>query len=328
MRKSVAILSLTTGLFAASTAYLAWRLYGQDAVTSGGSSTVAHQDGMDPANISNVGRYDPQQRAQSAAASTDAPATTTTTPVPAAGAAPAPPAPVDHEREMIKAFAIQWLAKYDDPAKRGELLEESRTRLRRQYAALRDKLKLDSETYEQLLTVLAEQEIVPQERYLRCVADPGCDTKEMQRRSYPVDDRSAEISALLGENMDEFTNYRDSMGDRETVAQLRGRLSEANALRDEQAEKLVAALRDENKRFMTDAAQRGQTVSGWGTPMGMLYFSGDSNSADQRLSDAAAYSRRLRERAATVLTTQQLAVFSQIQDELLAAMRATMRSPS
>jgi hypothetical protein len=35
----------------------------------------------------------------------------------------------------------------------------------------------------------------------------------------------------------------------------------------------------------------------------------------------------MRQRAATVLTPQQLAVFSQIQDELLGAMRATMRSP-
>jgi len=323
MRKTVTVLSLTTGLLAASTLYLAWRLYGAPSAAAPEPYAAAPRGGMDPANVSNVGRYDPDRSGPSTAATLG----TATGDATAAGAISTPGAAADPEREMIKGFATQWLAKYDDPVQRGTLLEESRLRLRRQYAALQEKLKLDANTYEQLLTVLAEQELVPQERYLRCVADPKCDMKDLQRRSYPGDDRSAEISALLGENEDEFTRYRDTMGDREAVAQLRGRLNESDALRDEQAEKLVAALSDENKRYRDEITQRGGTLNGWGTPMGMLYFSGDSNSVEQRLSDATAYSRRMRDRAATVLTTQQLKVFSQIQEELLAAMRATMRSP-
>jgi uncharacterized protein YdcH (DUF465 family) len=59
----------------------------------------------------------------------------------------------------------------------------------------------------------------------------------------------------------------------------------------------------------------------------MLWFQGDSNSLDQRFADAAAYSQRLRDRAATVLSPQQLAVFVQMQDELLAMMRSHMRPP-
>ena len=44
-------------------------------------------------------------------------------------------------------------------------------------------------------------------------------------------------------------------------------------------------------------------------------------------SEAAQYSQRLRNRAAAVLSPQQLAAFAQIQDELLATMRASMLPP-
>jgi hypothetical protein len=132
--------------------------------------------------------------------------------------------------------------------------------------------------------------------------------------------------ALLGpDHMDDFTQYQTSLGEREAVIQLRGRLSDANNLRDSQAEQLVAALSDERARYQREAMQRGTSVSGWGTgQLGMLFYAGDSNSIDERLANAAQYSRRLHDRAATVLSPQQLAVFDQMQKELLAAMKATM----
>jgi hypothetical protein len=328
MRKTVTILSLTTALFATSTLYLAYRLYWTTAPHQG---AAAEQPAAEPAPVPSVGALDPEARAAApGAASTPGPAM----PAAAASGVPAAAASVteadaqtDRERAALKGFAQQWLEKFDDSTQRATLLEEHRLRLRRQYSALKDKLKMDSATFDQLLTLLAEQQLVPQERYFRCVVNPACDLKEFQKRGNPTDDRASEINALLGENLDEFNKYRDTIGDRDAVALLRGRLGETNALRDEQAEKLIAALNDERAKFQDEAAQSGATLNGWGTELGMLWFQGDSNSLDQRFADAAAYSQRLRDRAATVLSPQQLAVFVQMQDELLAMMRSHMRPP-
>ena len=67
---------------------------------------------------------------------------------------------------------------------------------------------------------------------------------------------------------------------------------------------------------------------GWGTNLGMIFYSGDSNSIDQRLTEAAQYSQRMRLRAAAVLSPAQLAAYNQMQDELLAQMAAYLRPAS
>jgi len=255
-----------------------------------------------------------------------------------AGGAPAPAAAagksavatsVDAQRASMLPYAKQYLARLDDPAQRSALLEDTRSNLRRQYEPLKQKLKLDSATFEQVLTVLAESQIQPQEKYFRCLADPDCDLANFGRNGNVVDDRSGELLSLLGnDDMNELKNYSNSLGERETVVQLRGRLNDSNTLRDTQAEQLVAALSEERVRYQKEASQRGASVSGWGTPqLGMLYYSGDSNSLEQRFNEAAQYSQRLRNRAAAVLSPQQLAAFAQIQDELLATMRASMLPP-
>jgi hypothetical protein len=207
------------------------------------------------------------------------------------------------------------------------LVEETRTSLRRQYEGLQKQLKLDAGTFDQLLTELAEQNLQPQEAYFRCVLDPECDLDAYQQRPNPVEDRNAQLLALLGpDKLEQFTRYRESLGERESVVQLRGRLDETTRLRDDQAEQLVAALWDERSRYVEELRQRGASVSGWGTgQLGMLMYPTDSGSIDQRLSDAAQFSQRLQGRAASVLSPEQLAVFVQMQRELLASMAAYMR---
>jgi len=318
MNKTVATLSLTTAIFAASTLYLAYKLYGG-----------SHGDPLAASNAAVAGEP------RSSAVDTQVDATTNRVAAPGTLAAQSPTGPragntpVDAQRASMLPYARQYLARLDDPAQRATVLEETRSNLRRQYEPLRQKLKLDSATFEQLLTVLAEQQIQPQEKYFRCLADPDCDLANFGRSGNVVDDRSGELLSLLGSDaFNELRDYTNSLGDRETVTQLRGRLNDSNTLRDSQADQLVAALTEERTRYQKEVTQRGATVSGWGTPqLGMLYFSGDSSSIEQRLSEAAQYSRRLRERAATVLSPQQLAAFAQLQDELLATMRASMLPP-
>jgi len=326
MRKLVTVLALTTAIFGASTLYLAWRLHGQDDPSMGepaGAPSLAGNtrdrgiEGTSPDGVR--------------AGATLPPPTATAAPVSPGVVAAAPPRPatepVGSRRETIAPFARQFLARVSDPAQRAMLVEETRTSLRRQYEGLRKQLKLDAATFDQLLTELAEQNLQPQESYFRCVVDPKCDLDAYQQRPNPVDDRSAQLLALLGpEKLEQFTQYRDSLGERESVVQLRGRLNETTRLGDDQAELLVAALWDERSRYSDELRQRGASISGWGMgQLGMLMYPTDSGSIDQRLSDAAQFSQRLQGRAAALLSPEQLAVFVQMQKELLASMAAYMR---
>jgi len=328
MRKLVTLLATTTAIFGASTLYLAYQLYGRNA--SAGNEAVTTP----------AATVDSRDRASETATPGELPAgggarpAVTNTPTPAApgvvaSAAPARPSaePVGSRRETIAPFARQFLARVSDPAQRAILVEESRSSLRRQYEGLQKRLNLDAATFDQLLTELAEQNLQPQEAYFRCVVDPKCDLDAYQRRPNSAEDRNAQLLALLGpEKLEQFTDYRDSLGERESVVQLRGRLNESTRLRDDQAEQLVAALSDERSRYVDELSQRGASVSGWGTgQLGMLMYPTDSGSIDQRLSDAAHFSQRLQGRAAALLSPEQLAVFVQMQKELLASMATYMR---
>ena len=322
MRRLVGALALTTALFAASTGYLAYRLYGRESALSAGIAAApapgtAALDGMVETPAARNGKPG-SANATPVASNAQNPGGT------AAGPRSAATHEADKNREMILPFARQYLERIADPVQHAALLAQSRGELQRQYAPLHQRLKLDSATFDQLVDLIAEQQLQAQESYFRCVVDPACDTEEYARRP-TVGDPDQEFLALLGpDRMDEFNHYRQSIGERDSVAQLRGRLDEANMLHDEQAEQLIAALAKEHDLYKREVAASGATLKGWGTAQGMLWYIGDG-SIDQQLSSAAAYSQRLRARAATMLTSQQLTSFNQLQDELLAAMTTYLR---
>jgi hypothetical protein len=330
MRKSTVLLSITTAVFAASTLYLALQLRTRDAAvtqTSTASSSPLEATGGAVRAAEATGRMDvaPARVAGAPAPGAPAPGSATAT---IHGADPAAPAKREGTADATAMFARQQLARLEDPVQRSALLEDARANTRRQYARLRDQLKLSESTFEQLVTLVAEQSLQSQETYFRCAADPACNIKENFKRN-PVDDRSQELLALLGaDQADELRKYQASLGERDAVAQLRGRLNESNSMRDAQAEALVLALADERDRFQKETAARGSTLEGWGTTLGMIMYSADSNSIDQRLAEAASYSQRLRQRAGAVLSPAQLAAFNQMQDELLAQMAAYLRPTS
>ena len=325
MRNSTLILSITAAAFAASTLYLALQLRAQnDAAAASTGSTLAAslaasaEPKRESAGTEGAAR-DPAVRAsvpQSAAHSAAEPSV-------AGGASTGDPL-----ADGTAVFARQQLARLTDPVQRAALLAGERANVRRQYARLREQLKLSDSTFGQLVDLLAEQQLQGQETYLRCAADPACNAEDNFKR-HPIDDHSQELAALLGaDQVDDLTKYQASLPERDSVAQLRGRLSDSISLRDDQAEALVLALADERDRYQKETAARGSKPDGWGTNLGMIWYSSDSNSIDQRLAEAAQYSQRLRERAGAVLSAAQLAAFNQMQDELLAQMAAYLRPAS
>jgi hypothetical protein len=319
MSKAVVILSLSTAILATSTAYLAHELYQRDSQEAIGA-TVPVIAAATPGSLPpDPGASEPGQEAR-------VPTRTSISPAGDAARAAGVAAPADSKRadDPASNFARQFVARYDDPNQRPALLEEQRTVIRRQYEKLKEQLKLSDSEFEQLVSLVAEEQLEAQMHWARCAANPACDPKTQPN---PNIDHTSEYQAMLGpEGAEAFTKFRGSIGERDAVIQLRGRLTDSNFLPEAQAEKLIVALREERERFSQEAAARGAKTMGWGTNLGMLWYTEDSGLPEQFIAEASQYSQRLRSRAAGILTPAQLATYSQMQDELLAQF-ASMKRP-
>jgi hypothetical protein len=325
MNKTVVALSISTALLASSTAYLAFELHRRDDALALAAATPLAAAAA-PGSSS---RSSPE--ADIAAAREGASAQTSMTPT-ANVSATAPDVAVakaksrDVQSDPGAAFARQLVARYDDLNQRPALLEEQRSVIRRQYEKLQERLKLNDAQFSQLVNLIAEDQLQLQMNWARCAADPACDAQKPPDRSL---DRTQDYQAMLGsEGAEAFTQFRQSIVEREAVIQLRGRLSDSSFLPESQAEKLIMALAEERTRFSQEATARGAKTATWGTQLGMLMYTEDSGLTEQYVAEATQYSQRLRARAASVLTPAQLAAYVQMQEELLAMFTANVRPPS
>lgn len=323
MKKSVYLLSLSTAFFASTTFYLlVERHRDADAATTAADANLAHTSRAHSAapSVQDPGTGAPQQRdrggpAVSAASQMDSGASASA--ADAASASNASGATTVAEDSSL-VYARMLLARLDDPIQRTAQLDEARATARRQFARLKETLGLSDARFEQLVSTLAEQNVQMQENWARCAVTPGCDTKSGSGIK-PPDDRTQELLALLGtDGMAAFTKYKDSIGERDSVAQFRGRLSDATFLPESQAEQLIAALADERQKYSDEANQSGVKVRGLGTNLGMIMYPDGIGAVEVQLAEAEQYSARLRARAATLLTPSQLAAYVQMQEELLA----------
>ena len=323
MRISTLILSIATATFATTTGWLSWELHQRDAKPAVAAAldprAPSGETSASPSTASprNAPAGSSSGREQSGTAMSGAVASATPAETPSASGKR------NVEHDPATTFARQFLARYDDSAQRQVQLDEARSAARRQYGALKEKLGLSNAKFEQLIDIVAQQNLQAQELWARCAVNPDCDPM----RPRPMDDRSQELLALLGAgNMDGFNAYRDALMERDAVAQFRGRLTDAQFLPQAQSEQLIAALAEERKLFAQEAGQRGTELTAVITPLGTLWYPADAGSVDVQLAEAAAYSQRMRARAAGVLTPAQLAAFVQMQEELLAQL-ATMIHP-
>jgi hypothetical protein len=322
------ILSVSTATFAMTTAWLAAELHRRDTLqpTTALDATAAAR-----ASEPSPGRAGPSPRgsdrkAPGSGAMTEVAATTAAPSgsAPSSGQAANSPANGDTITDASVIYARQLLARHDDSVQRQVLLEETRSGVRRQFTRLKEQLKLSDAAYEQLVALVAEQNLQAQERWARCAVDPGCDPKKNPAK--PLDDRSQELLALLGgEGLDTFNRFQSTLGERDAVAQFRGRLADSEFLPQSQAERLIAALADERERYSTEQTARGASLTALGTNLGMVWYPEDAPTIEARLAEATQYSQRLRARAATVLTPAQLAAYVQMQDELLAQLASFLR---
>lgn len=214
------------------------------------------------------------------------------------------------------AWVRTWL---DDPAKRAKALADFRKGHERSFP--RQLLDLDDDDYNRLLDALAASDLRYAEAMYHCNADPACDSQTTMGTQLQVNRR--ELVGLLGnEKAQRLENYRDNYMERYSVASFSSGLPDAMRLSDAQAEKLADALGEERRRMVKEWQQRGEQISGMSNSWGSLEFPGTQD-VEQRVAEATEFQRRQRDRAAEVLTSAQLEIFTKQQEQMLEIARGS-----
>ncbi len=243
-------------------------------------------------------------------------ATTSLVPLPGAVAEPAEVRGAGNAR--TRAEDAGFLRMYADPRLRQQLIAERGLDRRKMLRGADRTLGIDADRWIMLSDRLAGAEVEARARRLRCAADPAClggaSEVEVLRQA---DDIAREV--LGRTKAQELDAYRQTLNERHAVETLQTRLRDAS-LPPQRAEELIRALSDEGARIEREWADRGVVRVSPGiswTDLGSVALPSSATTPEQRYAAAADYSRRMRERAAPMLTAEQRAVFDSMQDDLL-----------
>jgi hypothetical protein len=210
-----------------------------------------------------------------------------------------------------------WLKRLADPASRAVLRAETIAEMRQTSPDLARAIGLTPQQETKLIELLADQELQMRELGARghhATATRPVDHHQLKER------QEEELRALLGsEKVERFRQYRASAPERAQVQALRARLDGANALREDQATRLVALMRQEREAYVasfTDIGAGGFMANYPFTP----FSSGDEPAeeiqfAEAQLGRTEEFLQRLQGQAATVLTREQLRRYAEIQEE-------------
>jgi hypothetical protein len=324
MRTWLVILSITSVALAGTTTYLAWQLHELSSTQAAPATSLASAPGPAPA----VARSAP-----ASSVPVTAPAATPPTVATASDAsrgnswrnfAPGQRLSEEDIRKLQSEHARHFLAQIADPQQREEMLAQRRMHLRNQYPRVDQVLGLSAEEHARFLELLTLQQVDMQETSSRCIVDPQCPMQSAYRGG--ADTRSQEIASLLGsDRMQKFETYKNTMGEREAITQLRSRLSDAQRLGDDKAEQLISALAQERDALHREALNNGTGMNGFGIGAGMVYSPNDGRSLEERFQAARQNSQRLRDRAAQYLNAEQQRIFNEMQEETLLSLRSMLR---
>lgn len=221
-------------------------------------------------------------------------------------------------REQAKEF----LRRYDNPETRAKLFQGQIENHRRIYSALRSELNIDAERFDLLIKSFADQQLDRQVRMARCLTDALCVRPDLvdgaQRRQSVVD--------LIGEeNMAKLEKYRSDRSRSGEFTGLQARLGPRLALSPPQLDELSSALYDEMIRTRREIESHGHETGAFATHYGIIVYARDTKTLDERMASAAASIDRIRDRAGSLLNSEQLTVFNQAQDDSLLVFRPFAR---
>lgn len=217
----------------------------------------------------------------------------------------------------MAAAAPAFLASLGNAQHRAEMVAEYKRSTRLYSPGLQRYLGLTDETYDRFLDALAEVDLSGREAASRCALDSNCPFPDWDRSLVQARRRDA-LSQFGTEVADKYDFYARSGAERQLVAEFRGRLDDATRLTDAQSEKLVRALLEAHESIRQDLAKTPRNVS---YVAGVAYAQIDLDDAEDdgidRTEEIAGFNRQLREGAASVLNTAQLAIFDQMQQEAI-----------
>ena len=220
-------------------------------------------------------------------------------------------------REQIRQMR-EFLAQVSDPAGRAKLLEQHKAMQRTWQRGLAEYLKMSPEEFTRFQDMLAQQELTMRETATRCFLDKQC--KLSRSNNNLVEAQMRDIASNFGsETVELYQEYQRSHSERRAVQELRGRLPDSARLSDDKARQLVRALADESEIIRKDMARVGHGI---GMHNNAAYVAMDADPDGKKAAAADEYNRRLRDRAAGILTPEQMAVYTQMQDEDLEQSRA------
>ena len=241
-----------------------------------------------------------------------------------ATAHPAPTAPSDDMKTKARAWSVSqipiWRKILQDPAQRADTIREFRASLRRGYPQLAADLDLTEDEYARLVDLQTDQQMRSIEARYECAITPNCDDLQNARDLEAIFAREA--TDLLGvERKQRFDDYLDNGGERNSVTYLRGVMPDSYRLSDAQAVRLTEALGAVRRRIVAEYAQRGAQPMASYSLQGVTMHSNMAQGNEQRLAEISEFQRRQRERAAEVLTAEQLKVFERTQGDVLEGSR-------
>lgn len=202
------------------------------------------------------------------------------------------------------------------PSSRALLRAERVVRLKEQNPRLARALGISETEANELLEFIADQDIRTQlDLAKRSGDDRFAQFRELQAQ------QERELTAKVGEErMRKYQAYQKGAPDRAQVSTFRSRLSESMMLSDEQTYSLAAALQEAREQTQQEIRdQIGEnptftTISASGRYVGTNIDRSDEDGQERQIVEQIElYARRANERAATVLTPQQMKVFEEFQ---------------
>lgn len=203
---------------------------------------------------------------------------------------------------------------------RRDLIEERIPMLRDQYLGLQRRLGVDHERWQRFMEVVAAQELGYLVAALDCKKERNCEQPDIGQDQHAREFQ--EIVDVLGPaHANAVARFRQSSLERFGMSQMQVELAEQARIPEPEAEKLIESLAQVRMDYENELAARDKRVGRFYTAGGALLYDQDLVTADERLEDAARYSRRLRSKAAEVLNGAPLAAFDRQQDRLLELLR-------
>lgn len=250
---------------------------------------------------------------------------------PVAAEATAPTTPTAAQADASQAAAMRAHAVGQIPRWR-RILENSRLRENQRRAIvesrtlylkdLRDYIVIGDDEFRRFVNLVADQEMTAMEAEYRCALDETCDVQAAMQGEYREHRR--QVGALLGEERrQQIEDYYDNGEERNSIRYLRGMLPDNQPLSETQARELVTSLGAERRRFVQELLETGASPAAIYSLGTGATFPGTAQTAEEKLDAVQDYQRRMHARASGILNPAQLAVFTQIQQDLLASLRAS-----